>query len=56
MLDIKLFRAEPDIILNDHEKRKRSPELVYKVIEFDKGWRETRQKADELRARRNSAG
>jgi len=55
MLDIRLFRAEPETILKDHEKRGRDPELVYKVIELDKQWRETRKKADELRAPRNSA-
>ena len=55
MLDIKLFRAEPETILKDHEKRGRNPEQVHKVIDRDRQWRETRQKADELRAQRNSA-
>ena len=55
MLDIKLFRTNPEVILKDHEKRGRSPEIVYKVMELDERWRETRKKADQLRARRNAA-
>ena len=56
MLDIKLLRTQADIVFKDHEKRGRDPERVHKVIELDKQWRESLQRVDELRARRNSAG
>jgi len=55
MLDIRLFRDNPELIFKDHEKRGRDPGMVHKVIELDRQWRETRRRADELRARRNSA-
>lgn len=55
MLDIKLIRETPEIVRKDLEKRDR-PDLVEKlgeVIELDKRWRESLQKAEELRRQRN---
>lgn len=54
MLDIKLFRDNPEIIRDSERKRFRSTENVDKVIEFDTKWRETLQKLQELRAERNA--
>lgn len=53
MLDIKLFRDNPDIIKESERKRFRSVENVEKVIEFDKKWRNSLQKLQDLRALRN---
>ncbi|WP_371802055.1 serine--tRNA ligase [Candidatus Lokiarchaeum ossiferum] len=54
MLDIKLFRENPEIIRESEKKRFRETENVDKVIEYDTKWRETIQKLQELRAERNS--
>lgn len=56
MLDIKLFRETPKIIKENLNKRGWTDEkirLVYEVIEFDKKWRESRQKGDALKHERN---
>jgi seryl-tRNA synthetase len=56
MLDIKLFRENPDIIRANLEKRGWKQEeiiLVDKVIESDKKWRESRQAGDALKHERN---
>lgn len=53
MLDIKLFRENPDIIRESEKKRFRSIENVEKVIEYDNKWRDVLQKLQELRAERN---
>ncbi len=53
MLDIKLFRDNPEIIRESERKRFRDTENVDKVIEYDTKWRETLQKLQELRAERN---
>jgi seryl-tRNA synthetase len=53
MLDIELFRTEPDTIKASEKRRDKDPERVDKVIELDEEWRETLQKADELRQERN---
>ena len=39
MLDIKLFRDNPDIIRESERKRFRETENVDKVIEYDTKWR-----------------
>lgn len=53
MLDIKIFRENPDLIRQSEEKRFRSTENVEKVIEFDTKWRNGLKKLNELRAERN---
>ena len=53
MLDIKLFRENPDIIRESERKRFRETQNVDKVIEFDTKWRKTLQDLQDLRAQRN---
>jgi seryl-tRNA synthetase len=53
MLDIKLFREDPDLIRESEKKRFRNTENVEKVIEFDLKWRNGLKKLNELRAERN---
>ncbi|QEE14963.1 serine--tRNA ligase [Promethearchaeum syntrophicum] len=53
MLDIKLFRENPDIIRESERKRFRETQNVDKVIEFDTKWRKALQDLQDLRAERN---
>ena len=53
MLDIKLFRENPDLIRKSEQKRFRTTENVEKVIEYDTKWRDGLKKLNELRAERN---
>jgi seryl-tRNA synthetase len=53
MLDIKLFRENPDLIRKSEKKRFRDTENVEKVIEYDTLWRNGLKKLNELRAERN---
>jgi seryl-tRNA synthetase len=53
MLDIKLFRENPDLIHKSEQKRFRGIENVEKVIEYDTKWRDGLKKLNELRAKRN---
>ncbi len=53
MLDIKLFRENPDLIRNSEKKRFRDTENVEKVIKYDTNWRDGLKKLNELRAERN---
>ncbi len=54
MLDIKLFREQPDLIKESERKRFRDTENVDIVIRLDNEWRESLQKVQELRRKRNS--
>ncbi len=53
MLDIKLFRENPDLIRRSEKRRFRGIENVEKVIEYDTKWRNGLKKLNELRAERN---
>ncbi len=53
MLDIKLFREQPDLILDSEKKRFRETTNVEKVIEYDTLWREGERKLNELRSQKN---
>ena len=53
MLDIKLFRENPDLIRKSEKKRFRDTENIEKVIEYDTNWRDGLKKLNELRAERN---
>lgn len=55
MLDIKLFRENPNIIKDSLKKRKDSEKLklVDEIIELDKKWRDEKLKLDSLRRKRN---
>ena len=54
MLDIVLFRENPDIIKESEKRRFRSTDNVDKVIELDQVWRDKRKEFDTLRSQRNS--
>ncbi len=53
MLDIKLFRENPNLIVDSEKKRFKDPSKVYKVIEFDEKWRATKQQREQLSQQRN---
>lgn len=56
MLDIKFLRSNPDIVKENIKKKFQFEkiELVDKVIELDKEYRDAKNRADELRGQRNS--
>ena len=53
MLDIKIFRENPELILDSEKKRFRTTENVEKVIEYDTLWREGEKKLNSLRSEKN---
>ena len=53
MLDIKLFRENPELIFESEKKRFRSTENAEKVIEYDTLWREGERRLNSLRAEKN---
>ena len=53
MLDIKLFREDPELIFDSEKKRFRSTENAEKVIEYDTLWREGERRLNSLRAEKN---
>lgn len=55
MLDIKLFRTEPEIIKENIKKKFQDDKLplVDEIVEMDKEFRAAKTRADELRALRN---
>ncbi|MDD4353492.1 MAG: serine--tRNA ligase, partial [Candidatus Nanoarchaeia archaeon] len=55
MLDIKLFRETPNIIINDLKKRKYADKLplIDEIIKIDNEWRKSLAKRDELKNLRN---
>ncbi len=56
MLDISLFREDPEKIKESEKRREKDPENVDKVVKLDKEWREKLQRLEELRAKRNRVG
>ena len=54
MLEMKVFRENPDAIFNDLKRRKSSTEIANDVIKFDKAWRELVEEGNRLRAQRNN--
>ena len=56
MLDIKLFRNEPDLIRQDHDKRGIPHDKIDQVIDLDNQWRMVLKEQNEARQKRNSAG
>jgi seryl-tRNA synthetase len=56
MLDIELFREEPEKIKESEKRREKDPEKVDKVVRLDEDWREKLQKLEDLRAKRNTVG
>ena len=53
MLDIKLFRENPDLIIESEKKRFRDTTNVENVIKYDNLWREGETKLNELRQKKN---
>jgi seryl-tRNA synthetase len=53
LLDIKLFRENPELIIDSEKKRFRDTENVEKVIEYDTLWREGEKKLNSLRSEKN---
>lgn len=53
MLDIKLFRENPELVREALEKRQMDPAAVEEVLEFDSQRRDLIQEVEELRAERN---
>ncbi len=53
MLDIKLFREEPERVYESEKNRYRDTINVDKVIEYDTLWREGLNKLNDLRAQKN---
>ncbi|MFX1338575.1 MAG: serine--tRNA ligase [Promethearchaeota archaeon] len=53
MLDIELFRNNLNLIIESEKKRFKDPSNAIKVFEFDEKWRESLQKIEDLRKKRN---
>ena len=56
MLDIEMFRENPEKIKKSEKRRGKDPERVDRVVELDERWREQLQKLEDLRAERNEVG
>ncbi len=56
MLDINLFRENPEKIKESEKRREKDPKRVDKVVELDQEWREKLQRLEDLRAQRNTVG
>lgn len=54
MLDIRLFREQPDMVREAFGKVGRDPQLVDQVIELDKHWRGLVTQVENLKAERNA--
>lgn len=55
MLDITLFRENPQVIFADHDKRGIPHDKVKQVIELDKQWRDMQHQTNQLRQQKNVA-
>lgn len=53
MLDIKLFRENPELIKNSEKKRFKDISLIDKVINYDKRWREKVKEVELLKKEKN---
>ncbi len=56
MLDIQLFRENPEKIKESQKRRGKDPEKVDEVIELDEEWREKLQKLQSLQEESNEVG
>lgn len=56
MLDIELFRDNPEKIKESQRRRGKDPEVVDKVVDVDKEWREKLQELQSLQEERNTVG
>ena len=55
MLEINLFRNNPEVIRNDHDKRGIPHDRIERVIELDQTWINLQHQTNELRAKKNTA-
>jgi len=53
LLDIKLFRENPDLVLESEKKRFRDTTNVEKVMEYDNLWRDGLKQLNDLRSQKN---
>lgn len=53
MLDIKLFRENPELIIDSEKKRFRDVTNAENVIKYDNLWRECEQELNQLRSKKN---
>ena len=53
MLDIELFRKDPEVIRDSEKRRFKDTLKVEQVIELDNKWRDVLKKTEELKHRRN---
>jgi seryl-tRNA synthetase len=53
MLNIRIFRENPEIIRESEKKRFKDTKLVDKVIEYDRKWRDILKRVENLKHRRN---
>ncbi|MFB6190924.1 MAG: serine--tRNA ligase [Candidatus Nanohaloarchaea archaeon] len=56
MLDMEMFREEPEKIKESEKRRDKDPSRVDRVRELDEGWREKVQELQQLQQRRNEVG
>jgi len=54
MLEMKVFRENPDVIFEDLKRRNASDKIAKDVVELDKKWRKFIEEGNTLRALRNS--
>ena len=54
MLDIQIFRTNPEAIIESEKKRYKNPAVVEKVVELDKEWRDVLQHVEALKCKRNT--
>jgi len=55
MLDINIFREQPELVTKDLEKRGKPTKLVNQIIKKDKTWRDTLKKVENARHQKNMA-
>ena len=55
MLDITLFRENPQVIFSDHDKRGIVHDKVQQVIDLDLKWRDLQHQTNQLRQQKNAA-
>ena len=55
MLDMNMFRNEPDVIRKDHDKRGIPHDNINQVIELDQEWINLQHETNQLRAMKNTA-
>ncbi len=54
MIDIRIIREAPDVVVRDLEKRGMDTSIVHKIASLDKRWRESLQQAEKLKCERNA--